>query len=105
MEELILGSKEIFDKAVADFKPKAVVLMLSGGDDSMTTYEVGRQLGIKFNYVIHGNTRTGIPDTTEFVRKEITILRLMPEIRMKSIYIAKVFLGLVQERTTSRTIS
>lgn len=69
--ELILGSKEIYDKALIDFKPKAVVLMVSGGDDSLTTYHVAKELGIKIDFVIHGNTRTGIPDTTEFVRKEV----------------------------------
>lgn len=68
---MIEGSKVIFDKAVADFKPKAIVLMFSGGDDSLTTYHVAKELGIKFDYVIHGNTRTGIEDTTLFARKEV----------------------------------
>lgn len=70
VENLILGSKEIYDRAIVDFKPKAIVLMLSGGDDSMTTKYVAKELGIKFDFVIHGNTRTGIPETTDFVRKE-----------------------------------
>lgn len=64
-------SKEIFEKAVLDFKPKAVVLMFSGGDDSLTTYHVTNELGIKLDYVIHGNTGTGIEETTNFARKEV----------------------------------
>jgi|HubBroStandDraft_4_1064222.scaffolds.fasta_scaffold165064_3 3'-phosphoadenosine 5'-phosphosulfate sulfotransferase (PAPS reductase)/FAD synthetase len=69
MEHLLKQSKEIYDKAVADFKPMATVMMFSGGDDSLTTYHVARELDIKFDFVIHGNTRTGIPETTEFARK------------------------------------
>lgn len=71
VEKLILGSKEIYERAIAEFKPKAIVLMFSGGDDSLTTYHVAKQLGIKLDYVIHGNTRTGILDTTEFVRAKV----------------------------------
>jgi len=66
MEDLIKHSKEIFDKAVEDYKPKAIVMLLSGGDDSTTCYAVARELGIKFDFVLHGNTRTGIPQTSEF---------------------------------------
>src|SRR5436190_14440067 len=71
MNELLLQSKEIYERGLADFKPSVIVLMLSGGDDSLTTYHVAKELGIKFDFVIHGNTRTGIPETTEFARKEV----------------------------------
>lgn len=71
MNDLILNSWVIYEKAVTDFKPKATVLMLSGGDDSLTTYHVAKELGIKIDFVIHGNTRTGIADTTDFVRKKV----------------------------------
>lgn len=74
MDKIIEGSKEIFDKAVSDFKPKAVVLMFSGGDDSLTTYHVAKELGIGFDYVIHGNTGTGIKETTDFVRNEVVAM-------------------------------
>lgn len=70
MNDLILHSKEIIEKAIADFKPNAIVMMFSGGDDSLTCYHVARDLNIKFDFTIHGNTRTGIPDTTEFAIKE-----------------------------------
>ena len=46
VEDKIKESKDIYDKAVADFKPKAIVLMFSGGDDSLTTYHVAKELGI-----------------------------------------------------------
>lgn len=62
-------SKEIFKRAVSTFKPKAIVLMFSGGDDSLTTYEVSKELGIKFDFVIHGRTGAGIKETTEFVNR------------------------------------
>jgi 3'-phosphoadenosine 5'-phosphosulfate sulfotransferase (PAPS reductase)/FAD synthetase len=71
MDDLLLYSKEIYQKALLDYKPNAIVLMFSGGDDSLTAYHVARELGIKFDAVIHGNTRTGIPETTEFSRKEV----------------------------------
>lgn len=69
--DLIPSSKQIIDKALADYKPKAVVMMLSGGDDSTTAYAVARQLGVKFDAVIHGNTRTGIKQTSEFAAKQV----------------------------------
>lgn len=68
---LLNSSKEIYEKAVMDFQPRAVVMMLSGGDDSTTAYAVARELGIKFDAVIHGNTRTGIKDTTDFVITQV----------------------------------
>jgi len=70
MNDLLLKSKEIYDFAMLTYKPKAVVLMLSGGDDSLTCAHVAKELGIKIDFVIHGNTRTGIQDTTDFAIKE-----------------------------------
>lgn len=68
-ENLLIESKEIYDRAIAEFKPMATVLMLSGGDDSLTTLHVAKELGIKIDFIIHGNTRTGIKETTIFSRK------------------------------------
>lgn len=70
MDSRTQNSLEIYQKAIADFHPNVTVMMFSGGDDSLTTYHVARELGIKFDFVIHGNTRTGIIETTEFARKE-----------------------------------
>ena len=68
MDDLILESKDIFEKAMADFKPDAVCVMVSGGDDSMTTLTLALKLGIKVDFIIHGNTGTGLPQATEFAR-------------------------------------
>ena len=60
------GSKEIMNQAIAIYKPKAIVMMLSGGDDSITAYKVAQEIGVNFDYVIHGRTRTGLIETTKF---------------------------------------
>lgn len=65
-------SKEIIDKAIVDYKPKAICMMLSGGDDSLAAYEVAKQLDIKIDFVIHGNTRTGIKETTQYVTELVS---------------------------------
>jgi len=57
MDDLLKESKEIFEKAVSDFNPYAIVVMVSGGDDSLTTLAVAKHIGIKVDFVIHGNTR------------------------------------------------
>lgn len=69
MNEILIQSKEIYNQALENYKPDVIVLMLSGGDDSLTAYNVAKELGIKIDFVIHGNTRTGIEDTTLFARK------------------------------------
>ncbi|WP_162918495.1 phosphoadenosine phosphosulfate reductase domain-containing protein [Taklimakanibacter deserti] len=42
--------------------------MVSGGKDSAASHQVARELGVKIDAVIHGNTRCGIPETSQFVR-------------------------------------
>lgn len=42
--------------------------MVSGGKDSAASDQVARELGVKIDAVIHGNTRCGIPETSQFVR-------------------------------------
>lgn len=68
MDEILERSKEIAGEAITEYGPYAIVLMMSGGEDSLTAFYVARALGIEIDYVIHGNTRTGIPQTTEYVR-------------------------------------
>lgn len=68
MKELLKESLDIYERAATEYKPAATVMMLSGGDDSMTAWNVAIELGIKIDFIIHGNTQTGIPATTEFVR-------------------------------------
>ncbi len=61
-------SAAIVRQAIADFNPTHIVSMVSGGKDSAASDQIARELGIKIDMVIHGNTRCGIPETTEFVR-------------------------------------
>lgn len=68
MNEKILSSQEIVLKAIADYKPYAIVLMLSGGDDSMTALMMAKYLNIPFTHIMHGVTGTGIQETYEFVK-------------------------------------
>lgn len=70
-QDLIRSSKEIFTEAVRFYKPRAIVGMFSGGDDSLTMLHVARELGIKFTAVIHGDTKTGIKQTTDFAKAEV----------------------------------
>jgi len=64
----IESSSEIVKKAIEEYNPTHIVSMVSGGKDSAASDQVARELGLKIDFVIHGNTRCGIPETTEFVR-------------------------------------
>ena len=67
--ERLVESKEIVDKAIKDYDPYAVVLMLSGGDDSITALLVAKLLGLKIDFVIHGVTGTGLKDCRSYVHQ------------------------------------
>ena len=69
MTDLMQRSRAIIEQAVADYKPYATVLMFSGSKDSMLAFQVMRALGQPITHILHGNTRTGIVETTEFVRQ------------------------------------
>lgn len=64
-------SKELFNQAVKENPPYAIVMMLSGGDDSLTAYHVAKELGIEIDLVIHGVTGTGLRATRDFVHQEV----------------------------------
>lgn len=61
-------SAEILREAIDTFNPTHIVSMVSGGKDSAASDQVARELGAKIDFVVHGNTRCGIQETTEFVR-------------------------------------
>lgn len=83
IDDRISESKALYDKAVTEFKPVATVVMLSGGDDSVTTLFLALQLGIKIDLIIHGNTGTGLPEATNYVR-EIAKTVNVPYAEMKA---------------------
>lgn len=62
-------SKIIYDDAVKKYNPKATIAMVSGGNDSATIYYLAEEFGINLDATLHINTRTGIRETTEFVRE------------------------------------
>lgn len=65
----ISKSAAILKAAMEEFNPTHIVSMVSGGKDSAASDAIARELGVKIDFVIHGNTRCGIPETTEFVRE------------------------------------
>ena len=65
---MIEKSREIYLQALEQFQPTHIVSTVSGGKDSAASHQVAEELNIPIDFVIHGNTRTGIPETTEFVR-------------------------------------
>lgn len=67
-ESALVKSRDIFRRAVERFSPTHIVSMVSGGKDSAASDQVARELGVKIDLVIHGNTRCGIPETSQFVR-------------------------------------
>lgn len=69
IEEKLISSREIIDRAIKEYNPYAIVLMLSGGDDSMTALAVAKYLNVPITHIMHGITGTGIKETTDFVRK------------------------------------
>jgi 3'-phosphoadenosine 5'-phosphosulfate sulfotransferase (PAPS reductase)/FAD synthetase len=62
-------STAILKSAVETFSPTHIVSMVSGGKDSAASDQVARELGVKIDFVMHGNTRCGIPETSQFVRE------------------------------------
>lgn len=68
MERLIEGSARILRDAIERFNPTHFVSMVSGGKDSAASDQVARELGVKIDFVMHGNTGCGIEETSQFVR-------------------------------------
>lgn len=68
-DAVIDASARIFREAVESFNPTHIVSMVSGGKDSAASDQIAREIGVKIDLVIHGNTRSGIPETSQFVRE------------------------------------
>lgn len=67
VEAHVAKSAEILRSAIEMFNPTHIVSMVSGGKDSAASDQVAREIGAKIDLVMHGNTRCGIPETSEFV--------------------------------------
>lgn len=65
---MVSSSARILADAIEQFSPTHIVSMVSGGRDSAASDQVARELGANISFVMHGNTRCGIPETTDFVR-------------------------------------
>ena len=55
------------ESAIANYQPTHIVAMVSGGRDSAAAYGIADEMGLPIDLILHGNTRTGIQETTEFV--------------------------------------
>ena len=66
-DRLLDSSWSILREAMERFNPTHIVSMVSGGKDSACSHAVAQALGAKVNVIIHGNTRCGIPQTSQFV--------------------------------------
>lgn len=65
----IESSHRILKEAIDRFSPTHIVSMVSGGRDSAASDQMARELGANLDLVVHGNTRCGIPETSQFVRQ------------------------------------
>ena len=63
------SSARVIGRALEEICPDYIVSMVSGGKDSAASHEMARCLGIPIDLIIHGYTRTGIPQTTQFVQE------------------------------------
>jgi len=66
--DLLNMSQQIINQAIADYSPYAIVMMFSGGHDSLAAYHVAKILNVPMTHFMHGITGTGIADTTDFAR-------------------------------------
>lgn len=68
MNNSLQQSNQIIQQAITDYKPYAVVVMVSGGDDSLTALQLCKVLDVPITHILHGITRTGVQSTTDHVR-------------------------------------
>lgn len=73
-DEAIADAAAILRAAIEEMQPDCIVSMVSGGQDSAASDAVTREIGIKVDLVIHGNTRTGIPEVSQFVERHYSEL-------------------------------
>jgi 3'-phosphoadenosine 5'-phosphosulfate sulfotransferase (PAPS reductase)/FAD synthetase len=68
-DSALQSSRQIWQSALAKYPtPHAIVLALSGGNDSRAVYYAARALEIPITHILHIRTGTGIQETTDWVR-------------------------------------
>lgn len=73
--ELVAEAVEWVAKAIEEHKPVAIFSLYSGGNDSAVLLDVTRRHFPQVDAIIHVNTGTGVPETTEHVRKTLDGIR------------------------------
>lgn len=68
IERQIERSAQILDEAIKEYSPSYIVSMVSGGKDSAASHALAVELGVKIDFIVHGRTGCGIPETYEFVK-------------------------------------
>lgn len=61
------SSVRLMNSIIEDYQPTHIVAMVSGGKDSAAAYAIADEIGVPVDLILHGNTRTGILETTKFV--------------------------------------
>lgn len=70
IEAAMAKSSAILGRALSEYRPTHIVSMVSGGKDSACSHAVASELlNDKINLIVHGNTRCGIPQTSQFVER------------------------------------
>jgi 3'-phosphoadenosine 5'-phosphosulfate sulfotransferase (PAPS reductase)/FAD synthetase len=78
-QSAINSSRAIWRQALERYpQPFAIVLALSGGNDSRATYYAAKELGIPITHILHIHTGTGIQETTDWVRWFATDVAQIP---------------------------
>lgn len=68
-QQALDSTRRIWEDAQRQYpNPFAIVLALSGGNDSRATYYAAKALGINITHILHIRTGTGIQQTTDWVR-------------------------------------
>lgn len=67
--DFIAEARKHLKVAIDEIQPTHIVSMVSGGRDSACSHALLKEFGIKPDLTIHGYTRCGIPETTNWVKE------------------------------------